>query len=102
MFVAPGAASYGSAARFLGMLATTCGRWDDAEAHFQHAIAQNTRLASPPLVAHTTCDLARMLTLRRAPGDLEHARALLTTVGKDADALGLVALSRKAEAISLD
>ena len=39
---------YGSASHYLGMLAATMERWDDAEQHFQEALAMNARIGARP------------------------------------------------------
>ena len=41
-------ACYGAASRYLGMLAATMARWDEAEQHFQEALAMNTRRVHTP------------------------------------------------------
>jgi DNA-binding SARP family transcriptional activator/tetratricopeptide (TPR) repeat protein len=69
--------SMGSVARYLGLLATTMECWDDAERHFSDALEMNERIGSPPWLAHTQDDYARMLLARAAPGDREQALVLL-------------------------
>jgi DNA-binding SARP family transcriptional activator/tetratricopeptide (TPR) repeat protein len=54
----------GSAARYLGLLATVLGRLDEAENHFQRALAANERMGLQPWVARTRQDYARLLRLR--------------------------------------
>jgi DNA-binding SARP family transcriptional activator len=72
----------GAVARPLGVLATTTGRFDDAEAHFQAAIEMERRMGARPGVAHAQHGLAAMLLARGAPGDRDRARALVrATVG---------------------
>jgi tetratricopeptide (TPR) repeat protein len=51
----------GSASRYLGLLAATMGRWEDAESHFAEAAARNQRIGARLWVAHTQLDWARML-----------------------------------------
>jgi hypothetical protein len=41
--VSNGVACYGALSRYLGALATTLERWDDAARHFEDAIAMNAR-----------------------------------------------------------
>jgi tetratricopeptide (TPR) repeat protein len=67
----------GSASRYLGLLASTTSRWDDAARHFEDALAMNERMGARPWLAHTQHDFARMLIARDAPGDREHAHDLL-------------------------
>ena len=46
-------ACYGAMDRYLGMTATVLGDWERAEAHFQTALALNTRLGARTWLAHT-------------------------------------------------
>ena len=97
VFVAPGAGCYGSVSRYLGMLATCLEDWTAAAGHFERAIQLNELLPSPPLVAHTRYEYARMLTLRGDAGDPERAEELLTLAGGTAQQLGMGMLLRKLE-----
>ena len=45
--------STGSVARYLGLLAATMERWDDAERHFEDALEMNARIGARPWLAHT-------------------------------------------------
>ncbi len=83
----------GSAARPLGLLATTLSRYDDAERHFERAIATNTRIGSRLWVAHTRHDWAHMLLLRDRPGDAARALELLQQALAAAEELELLALA---------
>ena len=85
---APVAACSGSVERYLGQLAATLGRLDDAAAHFEAAIAVNDGIRAWPLVAHTRHDFASMLLARRQPGDREQALELLGQVLATAEELG--------------
>lgn len=69
--------SIGSVSRYLGLLASTLARWDDAERHFRDALAMNERIGARPWLAHTQDDYARMLLALGRPGDAETARGLL-------------------------
>ncbi len=93
------AACNGSAARVLGLLATALERFDDAERHFEEALARNLRIRSPVWVGHTQRDYASMLLRRDGPGDGERARTLLDQALATANELGLHAVARKAEAL---
>ena len=66
----------GAVGRYVGLLATTLARWDEAEWHFDEAIALNERIGARPWGAHTRNDYARMLLARDAPGDRARARGL--------------------------
>jgi tetratricopeptide (TPR) repeat protein len=70
-------ASFGAASRFLGQLAATMGRWEEAESHFDQALAINARMAAKPWLAHTQFQYAHMLLERCIAGDIERARILL-------------------------
>ena len=59
--------SLGSAERYLGLLATTMARWEDAEAHFESAMTANARMGARPWLAHTAHDYAAMLLARGDP-----------------------------------
>jgi tetratricopeptide (TPR) repeat protein len=79
-----GAACMGSMSHYLGLLAGTLSRWDDAIAHFEDAIQMNARLGAPPFVANSRHQLARALRARgysddegRAVDELAHVRATL-------------------------
>jgi tetratricopeptide (TPR) repeat protein len=67
----------GSLARYMGLLAMTGKRWDDAELHFEDALTMNARMGARPWLAHTANDYARMLRARNGRGDRERAQELL-------------------------
>jgi predicted ATPase len=87
----------GSASRPLGLLATAIGRFDAAARHFDDALAMNAKIRSPLWVAHTRHQYAYTLLRRDAPGDREHALALLDTALGTADKLELKALADRAQ-----
>ena len=66
----------GSVSRYLGLLATTIGRWSEAAHHFEDAIAMNGRMGARAWLAHTQYDYARMLLARDEPGDRKKAQEL--------------------------
>jgi tetratricopeptide (TPR) repeat protein len=68
-----GAGCLGAVAHQLGMLAATMGRWEDAVAHLEAAIATQARMGAPPLLAISHYHLARALEARRRPGDSQQA-----------------------------
>ena len=74
--IAQAEGSVGSADRYLGLLAATIGRADDAERHLTDGIAGNERLGAWPWAAHTQHDLAGLLRRRSRADDLERANAL--------------------------
>jgi DNA-binding SARP family transcriptional activator len=67
----------GSVSRYLGLLAATARRWQDAKRHFDDALALNTRMGARPWVAYTQNDYAQMLLARDGPDDRERARDLI-------------------------
>jgi DNA-binding SARP family transcriptional activator len=72
----PAEAIRGSAARYLGLLATTAGRWAEAAEHFENALAENERMGFRPWLARTQEDFALMLRARSEAGDGERADEL--------------------------
>ena len=93
--VANGAACYGALSRYLGALATTLERWDDAACHFEHALAMNARMDARPWLAHTQEQYATMLLARHLPGDRDKAAALLDAALTTARELGMRALEEQ-------
>jgi eukaryotic-like serine/threonine-protein kinase len=73
----PASGCAGSASAPLGALAATLGRFDDAERHFEDAIAMNRKLRAPTWVAQAQLGYAQMLLDRESPGDRERALELL-------------------------
>jgi hypothetical protein len=65
--------------RFLGMLASTPRRFDEAEQFFQSALALEERIGSAPFVARTRYWYARTLLDRRSRGAPELAVEHLKT-----------------------
>ena len=83
----------GAVDRYLGMLATVMGRWDDAEAYYVGALAQEFRLGSPPLAARTQYWFARMLLARPGSGESAKTRDLLISAQDTASGLGMARLA---------
>ncbi|HUG14752.1 MAG TPA: AAA family ATPase [Thermomicrobiales bacterium] len=77
---------FGPVSHYLGLLAVTLDRLDDAEQHFEDAIAMNRRMCARVFLAHSVYGLARMLAKRGAVGDDVRARELVD------EALGLARL----------
>src|SRR5262249_45946276 len=89
------AACYGSLSRYLGALATTLARWDEAAQHFEDALAMNTRMEAWPWLAHTQYQYATMLLARDQSGDGEKARELLRAALVTTRELGMRALEER-------
>jgi hypothetical protein len=66
----------GSTSRYLGILATTTVRPQEAERHFEDALTMNELMGARPWLAHTRRDYAGMLRARGGAGDRERARVL--------------------------
>jgi eukaryotic-like serine/threonine-protein kinase len=96
--IVEGWACFGSADRPLGLLATTMGLWEDAEAHFEAALDLNARLGARPWLARTEHGYAQMLLARRGTGDAERARHLLRRALGATRELGMTTLAERAEA----
>jgi tetratricopeptide (TPR) repeat protein len=88
-------ACYGAVSRYLGRLAATMERWEDAARHFEDALAMNTRMGARPWLAHTQHEYATMLLARHQPGDCEKATALLNEALATARELGMRALEAR-------
>jgi len=91
-----GSLFYGNTGYFLGLLATTLGRWEEAGRLFDSAHVMHKGLESRPWVARTR--IARAL-LCEAQGDREGPLALVERFEPEAEALGMVELARQASAI---
>ena len=89
------AACYGAVSRYLGALSTTLGRWDEAEEHFEDALAMNARMEAWPWLAHTQYQYATMLLERDQSSDSEKARELLKAALLTARELGMRALEER-------
>ena len=70
------AACWGSAERFLGLLAGTYGDYDTAAAHFETAITRNHDGGIDSMFEMVRREYADLLERRGAPGDAERAAAL--------------------------
>lgn len=95
LLVGTSVACFGAASRFLGMLAGTEMRWEDAERHFRHAIEMNARQGAKTWLAHSQFEYARMLGARADAKDRPRIKALLAEALLTARALGLAALEDK-------
>jgi len=95
----------GSASRFLGVLAATMQRWDDATRHLDDALEMHRRIGARPFLAHTQTDYAAMLWARgRQDGHLDRPRilALLNDGLEIGGTLGMKSLVERATALKLE
>jgi len=93
------AACYGAVSRYLGALATTLERWDDAARHFEDALAMNARMDARTWLAHTQHQYAAMLLARNKSGDREKAIELLDAALATTRELGMRALEERITAV---
>ncbi len=89
----------GSASHHLGLLAAELGRAGDAAAHFEKALAMNTRMGARPYVARTLYAYARALLGVGRDASRRKALRLLDECSGIADEIGLESLGRKAAAM---
>ena len=86
---------YGSASRYLGMLAATLGEFGKAEAHFEHALEMNQRIGARPWLAHTKAEYALLLRRRGRRGDSERAEALANEAWEVATELDMALVKQR-------
>jgi hypothetical protein len=67
----------GSVARYLGLLASTLGRHDEAAAHFDQAIAMNTQMGARLWLARTQHDYGQLLLTRNRSSGRQRAHELI-------------------------
>jgi DNA-binding SARP family transcriptional activator len=91
--------AFGSVSRYLGLLASTLGCFEDAEHHFAAALEMNERMGARPWVAHTGHDYARVLLARGAEGDEAKALELLGAALATARELGMEPLAGTVSAL---
>jgi DNA-binding CsgD family transcriptional regulator len=89
-------AAYGAADRYLGMLAALLGRPEEAEDHFQAALALETRAEMPVWVAQTRLAYGRFLAERGGSVEGGQARELLSQAHQEAQRLGMLTVARQA------
>jgi DNA-binding CsgD family transcriptional regulator len=93
-------ACYGSADRYLGMLAATLGEAERAEQHFERAIELNRETGASTWLAHTAYEYGRFLR-GRGRGSRERAGALLGEAAGLAERIGMEGLSAKVRALGV-
>jgi DNA-binding SARP family transcriptional activator len=92
--------STGAVARYLGLLSATGLRFDEAERHFEDALALNATIGARPWLARTQCDYARMLIARDGSGDRKKAQELLDAALATYRELGMESYAAKASALA--
>jgi DNA-binding CsgD family transcriptional regulator len=90
----------GSAQRYLGLLASTMRRWEDAERHFAAAVRAHASWGAAPFLARGQYEHAWMLVARDHPDDRERARELLESARQEAERLGMSQLANQVQALT--
>jgi DNA-binding CsgD family transcriptional regulator len=93
-------ACYGSADRYLGMLAATLGEEERAEAHFERAIAMNREMGASTWLAHTAYQYGRLL-LAGDPRRRGRAAPYLDEAASLADQIGMTGLIARLRALEV-
>src|SRR5919201_617242 len=91
----------GSVSRYLGILAATRRRWDEAGMHFEDAVEMNARMGARPWLAHTQHDYARMLLARGGPRDRDRAQEIIDEALASYRELGMQSYAARASALAL-
>jgi tetratricopeptide (TPR) repeat protein len=89
------ALSVGIVHRFLGRLAATLERFEQAERHFDAALERSVRMHAVTSLAHIRCEYAEMLIARGAAGDRERAREHVGAARRTAERLGVQLVARR-------
>jgi eukaryotic-like serine/threonine-protein kinase len=92
----------GSVSRYLGLLATTITRWNEAARHFEDALEMNAMMGARPWLAHTQNDYACMLLARGASGDRQKAQLLLSEAVAAYRKLGMPVRAASESAVALE
>ena len=91
-----GVASFlGAADHWLGVLAATTGRYSEAAAHFEAALARHREMGARAWTALTEEAYGRVLSLRGQPADIERAAALTESAMRTAGELELAAIANR-------
>lgn len=94
-----GAVWWGGVSHYLGLLAATLERYDEAEARFAAAQSIHERFGAPTWVARTRLEWARMLLTRGQSADAARASDLSGQALETARELGLANVERRAVAL---
>lgn len=90
----------GSSSRYLGMLASTMSRLDEAARHLEDAVAMNERMGARPWLAHAQHDYARVLLVRDTPGDRKRAHESVESAVATYRELGMETHAERATALA--
>jgi tetratricopeptide (TPR) repeat protein len=89
----------GSFSRYLGILATTISRWEDAVMHFEDALQMDERMKARPFAALTQQEYGAMFLARGNPGDREKAHEILDQALATAEELGMKGVINDVQAL---
>lgn len=89
----------GCVSRYLGLLAASLSRFDEAATFLQDAVEANDRIGARPWSAYSKADLARVLLARDGPGDREIAGDLLREALATYQELGMTVAEAKVTAV---
>lgn len=92
-----GWACHGLVARACGLVAASAHRWDEAERHFEAALAVHRRMGALPLLARTRFEWSRLLLERGRKGDRRRAT---DSERKAAELAGRLGMSRLLEELA--
>ncbi len=92
---------FGPVELWLGVGAGHLRRLDQAVAHLEHAERACAENGAAAFRVEAQYELARALTARARPGDVEQARSLLAVARGKAERLGMAALSEKITALRM-
>jgi tetratricopeptide (TPR) repeat protein len=84
----------GAVAHYLGLLATSLGRWQEARAHLDEALLLHAQIGSPPCLAYTRYEAARLARASTRPEDRTYADDLELAAVRTAETLGMRRLRR--------
>lgn len=91
-----------SVSQYLGLLAATASRLDDAARHFEDALEGNVALGARTCVVETQYNHSRALFDRGGPGDRERALELVNQALDTAHALGMKLVVERALGLKMD
>jgi class 3 adenylate cyclase len=91
-----GASLLGAVAHSLATLAGLLQWYDEAEHHFERALAIHKRLEAPFFIARTHLEWGRMVLARGRPGDRDRGRAMVHEAARLARRFGCSAVERRA------
>ena len=94
-----GIAATGSVSRYLGLLAATGERFDDASAHFERAVERDEAIGAWPNAARARHEHGAMLLRRDAAGDRDRAVDLLGAALRGAERLGMAGLTHEVASV---